>query len=104
MFFESVFWQFIGGVEFRSLRRCWIARRDCFEAPVDKWIDGLKPGHAEDHGMDANGGDKKGVCVWDASDSEVERNLTIRMGEDPSISEADFDRGAGLRSETQARH
>ena len=54
--------------------------------------------------MDINGGDKEGVCVWDASDSEVERNLTIRMGEDPSISEADFYRGAGLRRKTQARH
>ena len=52
----------------------------------------LKPGHSEDHGMNPDGGDMKGMTLRNASDRDVESNLAIRMHEDTTVGKSDANR------------
>ena len=47
----------------------------------------LKPGHSEDHGMNADRGDEKGMTLRNASDRNVESDLAIRMRENTTVGE-----------------
>ena len=84
--------------------RCRGAGHDCFETPVDKRIDGFKPGHAKDHRVNANWGNEEGLGVRNAGDGKIEGDLAVRVCEGSTVSKTDFDRRTGLNRKTQAGH
>jgi len=51
----------------------------------------LEPGHPEDHGVNSDRSDVKGMALRNASDRDIESDLTIRMRENTTVSEGDTD-------------
>ena len=51
----------------------------------------LEPGHPEDHGVNSDWSDVKGMALRNASDRDIESDLTIRMRENTTVSEGDTD-------------
>ena len=52
----------------------------------------LEPGHSEYHGMNPDWGDVKGMALRNASDRDVESDLTIGMYEDTTVGNSDANR------------
>jgi len=61
------------------------------EPPIDKRIGMLEPRHSEDHRMNSDGCDVKSMALRNATDRDVESDLTIRL-KNTTVGDSDSDR------------
>jgi len=64
----------------------------------------LEPGHPEDHGVNPDRGDVKGVALRNAGNREVKSDLTIRMQENTAVGNGDLDWRTWFGRYVEKRH